>query len=104
MADDRIDTRDLQDELDTEDDERRFAIRELFEELRGYAGDDPEDGVFLIREDTFEEYAEELADDIGAIDRQASWPLCHIDWKAAAEHLKQDYTEVEFEGATYLYR
>src|SRR5215218_9683996 len=48
----------------------------------------------LIREDTFEEYAEELADDIGVIDRQASWHLCHIAWKAAAEHLKQDHTEV----------
>src|SRR5919108_3861575 len=104
-ADDRIDTRDLLDELEgigdapsyelaPEDDERRFAIRELFEEIRGYAGDDPEDGVFLIRSDMFQEYAEEFAEDIGAIDPRASWPLCHIDWKAAADDLKQDYTEV----------
>lgn len=48
--------------------------------------------------------AQELADDIGAIDSNAKWPLNHIDWEAAAEELKMDYTEVNFNGTTYYIR
>ena len=61
-------------------------------------------GEALIRESYFTEYAEELADDIGAIDRNAGWPLAHIDWEAAADALKIDYTEIDFDGVTYLAR
>lgn len=58
-------------------------------------------GEGLVRDSYFEEYAEELADDIGAIDKKAGWPLTHIDWKAAADALKQDYTSIEIDGETY---
>ncbi len=58
-------------------------------------------GVLFIRDDRFEEYAEEYAGDIGAIDPNAGWPLDHIDWNAAAEDLKEEFTEVEFMGETY---
>lgn len=58
----------------------------------------------MIAEGYFTEYAEQLADDIGAIDHTAGWPLNHIDWEAAASQLKQDYSEVEFGGTTYLWR
>lgn len=61
-------------------------------------------GLGLINDDYFEQYAQELAEDIGAIDRNASWPLYHIDWAAAAESLKVDYSSVEFEGSTFWYR
>lgn len=61
-------------------------------------------GATLIRESYFESYAQELAEDIGAINSDAQWPTCHIDWKAAAEALKMDYSEVEFDGVTYLIR
>jgi uncharacterized protein YukE len=61
-------------------------------------------GETLIRDSYFEEYAQELASDIGAIDRNASWPACHIDWKAAAESLQQDYTSIEFGDVTYWVR
>lgn len=61
-------------------------------------------GETLIRASYFTEYAEQLADDIGAIDRDAKWPLDHIDWEAAAEALKIDYTESEFDGVTYYMR
>ena len=61
-------------------------------------------GETLIRDDYFEEYAEELASDIGAIDRNAKWPLNHIDWKSAAEELTQDYTLVSFDGTDYWIR
>lgn len=62
------------------------------------------DGALFIAEDYFTQYAEQLADDIGAIDSNATWPLRHIDWEAAADDLKQDYTEIEFRDATYFVR
>lgn len=61
-------------------------------------------GETLIREDYFTHYAEEYADDTGAIDRNCNWPLNHIDWEAAAEDLKQDFSTVEYQGSTYFYR
>ena len=61
-------------------------------------------GATLINEDAFEEYAEELAEDVGAISRINSWPCTHIDWTAAAEELKGDYYEVQYQGNTYLVR
>lgn len=61
-------------------------------------------GETLIRESYFRDYAEEVAEDIGAISRDAQWPLSHIDWEAAANALKSDYTEVTFDGVTYLLR
>ena len=61
-------------------------------------------GEILIREDYFTEYAQELAEDIGAINSEASWPAYCIDWERAAGDLKQDYTEVEYRGTTYYVR
>lgn len=79
------------------------ALKALAEEAEGYAAD-WRHGEALIRDSYFVEYAEQLADDIGAINRDALWPICHIDWEAAAESLKQDYTAVDFDGATYWIR
>ena len=61
-------------------------------------------GATLIRDTYFKEYAQELAEDIGAVDSDAAWPMNCIDWDAAADALRQDYTEVEFDGETYLIR
>lgn len=41
---------------------------------------------------------------MGALKGATEWPLRHIDWDAAAEELKQDYTSVEFDGVTYWIR
>lgn len=62
------------------------------------------DGAQVISDDYFETYAEEFADDIGAIDRNASWPISCIDWEAAADELKMDYSSFEFEGTTWWVR
>ena len=59
-------------------------------------------GLYFIDEDYFEEYARELAYDTGAIDSDSAWPCTHIDWEAAADELRMNYTEVEYEGNTYL--
>ena len=61
-------------------------------------------GETLIRADYFTEYAQDLADDIGAIGDNLDWPLRHIDWEAAAEELKIDYSELDFGNATYYAR
>lgn len=59
-------------------------------------------GATLIHEDHFEAYAEQFARDIGAISDDDAWPIRHIDWTAAADELREDYTEIEFDGETYL--
>lgn len=76
------------------------ALRELAAEAEGYASD-WRHGAQLIHDSYFEDYARELAGDIGAISRDAKWPLQHIDWAAAAAELQQDYTAVDFDGETY---
>lgn len=45
---------------------------------------DWEYGVVLVRDSYFTDYAEQLADDLGLINGDAVWPVCHIDWEAAA--------------------
>jgi hypothetical protein len=79
----------------------QLGIEPTPSELDRYANDyEPT----LIHEDYFTEYAQELAEDIGAIDPSASWPLTCIDWDAAADALKYDYTTVRFDGDDYLIR
>lgn len=78
------------------------ALKALAEEASGTP--DWPYGETLIRDSYFETYARELADDIGAVKDDASWPNNHIDWKAASEALQQDYFEVDFAGVTYWVR
>jgi hypothetical protein len=91
-----------------EDREEYNALQELLSALKGYGGDHQWEGewypVTLIRDSYFREYAEQFADDIGAINADATWPLCHIDWEAAAKDLQQDYSSVDFDGVDYWYR
>lgn len=79
------------------------ALLALQDEAEGYAPD-WQHGATLIRDSYFEDYARELAEDIGAIDRNATWPLYCIDWEQAARDLKMDYTSVEFGGVAYWFR
>jgi hypothetical protein len=114
-SDDIIDSRDvieriaeLEAQRDEGDDdygeaEELSALEALAEEAGSYAPD-WEYGEALIRYSYFEDYARELADDIGAIDADASWPACFIDWGAAADALKMDYTSVDFDGVEYWVR
>ncbi len=82
--------------------EELVTLRLLAEQIED-AGD-YHHGLTLIRETYFTEYAQELAEDIGAINKDAAWPACHIDWEAASDALKMDYSEAEFDGVTYYYR
>jgi len=121
---DLIDSRDLcdllaeaeaeADALAEDDDasaEDRDDLRDLIGEIRAavamvddYAEDDASDGVALIRDTYFAEYARDLAEDIGAIDPQAGWPHSCIDWERAADELRMDYTAVEILGVRYWLR
>lgn len=58
----------------------------------------------LIHENSFEEYARELAEDIDAIPDDAPWPIRCIDWEQAADELRMDYTMVSFNGDDYYIR
>jgi len=79
------------------------ALQALADEASGYASD-WKYGETLIRDSYFRDYAEQLADDIGAIDRNASWPVNCIDWDQAARELQMDYSAVDFDGVTYWIR
>lgn len=109
----RIDTRDiieaaqeLRDEIEADPRELTDQERELltFDESGADEITDYPYGEQLIREDDFKEYAQELAEDIGAIDPRASWPMNCIDWEQAARELAMDYTSVTFLGREYLVR
>jgi len=78
------------------------ALQSLAEDGEGYS--DWKHGAQLIRDDYFEKYAQEFAEDIGAIPDDASWPATCIDWEKAAGELQMDYTSLDFAGVTYWVR
>lgn len=69
--------------------------------LRAFAAD--VDGEMLIRESYWPTYAQELVEDVGDLPRGIPSYIV-IDWEATADNLKVDYTEVDFDGVTYLVR
>lgn len=82
-------------------------LEELVEELRGAGGGDHQwEGDWYPRElidtDSFEEYAEELAEECYSI--PDTWPHRCIDWEKAARELAQDYSMVSFRGSDYYWR
>lgn len=79
------------------------ALKAFRDELEPYCAD-WHSGETLIRDSYFKDYAQELAEDIGAINRDAKWPNNCIDWDQAARELQMDYTDGDFEGVTYWAR
>lgn len=71
---------------------------------KGEGAPDWPHGETLIRDSYFEEYARQLAEDIGALEKADAWPYYCIDWERAARELQQDYFEVDFDGVTYWVR
>jgi antirestriction protein len=84
------------------------SLNDFLEECKGNGGDEQWEGdwypVTCIRDSYFENYAQELAEDIGSIKSDAQWPYTCIDWEKAARELQMDYTSVEFDGITYWVR
>lgn len=80
--------------------EELYYLNQLQEEMR--YNREWEDGLTMIHEDFFEEYCESRCIDVGYISRDfPSWIV--IDWEATAENMKEDYSEVEFNGNIYYY-
>ena len=90
-------------EWDDDNDAELAALQALADEASGYAAD-WHYGEALIRDSYFRDYAMQLAEDIGAIDSNASWPNTCIDWDQAARELQMDYSAVDFDGVTYWIR
>lgn len=86
--------------LGSDDARELVALLEFRAEMAGYLPD-WEYGATLIRDDYFVTYAQELAEDIGAISSDTSWPNGYIDWERAARDLRMDYTCAELDGVTY---
>jgi hypothetical protein len=83
-------------------------LRRWLAECVGNGGDEQWRGdwypITLIRDSYFENYAVELADDLGVNPPGVSWPFTCIDWEKAARELQVDYTAVDFDGVTYWVR
>lgn len=112
-GEDIIDSRDIierieelndQDELDNEE---KVELESL-ESLAAQAEDCTSDwtyGEALIRESYFTEYCEELCKDIGELPSELPWYIAnHIDWDGVAREIQADYSEVDFDGVSYLIR
>lgn len=96
---DELESRDVETNLRGDDFDR---MKEL-QTLQNECGDEWHHGILIPVAD-FEDYARELADDIGAIPDDVSWPLTCIDWEMAARELAYDYTELSFDGTSYMVR
>jgi hypothetical protein len=79
------------------------TLTQLASDCKDYS-EDWEYGAILIRDTYFQEYAQDLAEDIGAIDSNASWPNTCIDWEQATRELQMDYTSASFDGIDYWVR
>lgn len=93
----------------TDDEWDELALLQVvLSELAGQGGDEKWRGdwypLTLIRDNYFRKYAQQLAEDIGAINPNASWPNDCIDWERAARELSCDYSSININGLGYLYR
>ena len=105
-----IDSRDIQeridylkslgDEADEIDKEELATLNQLKEDADASKW---EFGVTFIRDSYFENYTQELCEDIGDVPRGFPSYIV-IDWERTAENIKIDYTTVDFGGETYWYR
>ncbi len=85
-----------------EEGEELAKLKAFAEEAEGYAPDWIY-GATLISESYFVAYCQDLINDIGDLPRGLPNYIV-IDWEATARNLKVDYTEVDFDGQTYLVR
>lgn len=51
-----------------------------------------------------EDYAMDLAEDLGAMPKEHSWPASYIDWESAARDLFMDYFDIDSPRGIYVFR
>lgn len=73
-----------------------------------YGGDidgfDPDDGSYAGEWESAEEFAQDLAESCGYLDRGSSWPYTYIDWEAATRDLMFGYTEYRVDGVSFIWQ
>ena len=79
-----------------------LAVRALCQEGENYAPD-WHYGETVIATHYFTEYAQDMLKDTGELPREIPGYVA-IDWEQTAANLKVDYTEIEYDGDTYLVR
>ena len=80
-------------------------IDRVEDEVESYGGDGFEFGTTLISEYDFQEYCEEFVRDCGYLSRDTPALIeNNIDWSGIADDMRIDYSEVEYQGTTYLFR
>lgn len=105
LAKELADLNEQTESLDGDEQERQAALVELAGQLFTNLADYARNERTLIPEGEFEEYVQDYAYDVGYAARDDDNPLhTFIDWAGWADSLKVDYTEVTFEGQTYLIR
>ena len=105
MTNDFEDIRFEEEEIESwkEDFEDELKEIEEIDDVENELGSEFEYGVTLVDIDDWEEYVEELLEDIGYIPKNfPSW--IEIDWEATANNVKVDYIEVTYQGNSYLGR
>ena len=85
-------------EFGTDEQKELAELEELESEVSEWS-----DGNTLIPESEFTAYCRELLEDCGDIPKNLPHYVV-IDWEATADNIKADYSTVEFQGETYLYR
>jgi hypothetical protein len=103
-----LDTRDLEErrvelaEMEERDAEEQAELEELHA-LRDEVGSEWEDGVTMIPEVDFGDFASQEAYDLGYLAKGSAMEY-YIDWEKWERDMRHDYSEVEFWGETYLHR
>ena len=78
------------------------SVKAFYDELADCSSDFTY-GETIIAEDYFEDYCEELLEDLGYLPKDfPSWIV--IDWEATTDNIKQDYSYADFNGETYWIR
>ena len=86
--------------LDPDDPDDEEELSALLEAFKADAGDAEE----FIAVSYFRDYAQELAEDTGAIPDDYAWPASCIDWEQAARELAMDYGIVTLDGVDFYCR
>ena len=97
----RIDELEGQEDKDDDETAELAALTAFREEVSQYSNEWPH-GVGLIRDDHFEDYAQETAEEMGDM-KTSQWPYNCIDWARAARELQYDYSSSDLMGETYWF-
>jgi hypothetical protein len=86
-------------ELLDEDESEQLEILRSFAEEGETEFSDWNDGVTLIRDSYFKDYARDFVEEVYEI--RNDFPYNCIDWQEVADEMQLDYTEIDFNGIIY---